>query len=378
MGRALRVGGGLLLLLLLLGLLRYPAQALQAARDSLALCLQVVVPSLFPFFVLSSLLVELGLARAAGRILRPVMGPLFHTGGAGAAALALGLIGGYPVGARTAAELYRRGLCSRAETERLLGFCNNSGPAFFLGVIGATMGSRAGLLLYGVHVLAALLTGLLLRGRQPASPLLSSGVRRWETAHLSPAAAFTGAVTGALQSVLSVSAFVLFFGVAVRLLTVSGILPALAAGLAALSVPDALAEPLLAGLLEMTNGIAGLTAGPLPGRAAAAAFLMGWSGLSVHCQALALLRDTGLSFRRGVAGKAIHGLLSAGLTGLIFRFLPAPAMACLAPVSLSDGSPQPVFLSLAPALTACALFFLFSRGGKKRWKNTGRYDKMNQ
>ena len=42
------------------------------------------------------------------------------------------------MGAKAVAELYQQGLCSRQEAQRLLGFCNNSGPAFFIGVVGPT------------------------------------------------------------------------------------------------------------------------------------------------------------------------------------------------------------------------------------------------
>ena len=86
-------------------LLLLPDVSAQAARDAMLLCAQTVIPSLFPFFVLSSLCVELGLIRRLGRSLEPVMEPLFGVGGACSAAFSLGIIGGYPVGARTATAL---------------------------------------------------------------------------------------------------------------------------------------------------------------------------------------------------------------------------------------------------------------------------------
>ena len=83
-------------------LMRWPQESMAAARDGLALCGNVIIPSLFPFFVLSSLVVELGMSRYLGRLLEGVMAPLFRVGGACSSALALGFVGGYPVGARTA------------------------------------------------------------------------------------------------------------------------------------------------------------------------------------------------------------------------------------------------------------------------------------
>ena len=80
-------------------LVLWPEQSMGAVRDGLRLCGNVIFPSLFPFFVLSSLVVELGLTRYLGRLLEPVMAPLFRVNGACSAALALGAVGGYPVGA---------------------------------------------------------------------------------------------------------------------------------------------------------------------------------------------------------------------------------------------------------------------------------------
>ena len=154
---------GLALLCATLALMLYPQPSMEAAKSGLALCYNVIIPSLFPFFVLASLVVELGMSRCLGRLFQPVMAPLFRVNGACAAAVALGFIGGYPVGARTAIALYESGQRSRTEAERLLAFCNNSGPAFILGVVGTgVFGSgAAGLLLYLAHVAASLLVGVL-------------------------------------------------------------------------------------------------------------------------------------------------------------------------------------------------------------------------
>ena len=118
-------------------LLLLPEVSAQAARDAMLLCAQTLIPSLFPFFVLSSLLIACGASELLSALLSPLMRPLFGLSGAGAAALALGLCGGYPVGARTAAELVENGALSRDEGERLLAFCNNAWPGFLLGVCGA-------------------------------------------------------------------------------------------------------------------------------------------------------------------------------------------------------------------------------------------------
>ncbi len=329
---------GTCLLLVTLGLILWPQESIGAMREGLRLCGNVILPSLFPFFILSSLVVELGMSRYLGRLLEPVMVPLFRVNGTCATALALGFVGGYPVGARTALQLYQNGQCSRAEAERLLAFCNNCGPAFILGVVGAGIfgSGTVGLLLYGVHLAASLLVGLIFRFYRPGD-----GPRRsrdqgpqFQTASFS--AAFLRSVTGAAQSVINICAFILCFAVLIRLAACSGLMACLAGLLSRLLGPLGLTETwaqrLLTGALEMSSGVSSLTDGTLSGRLSMAAFMLGWAGLSVHCQVLAFLGDSGLSMRTYVAGKLLHGGLSALLTSILFRLFPldAPAAAYLA------------------------------------------------
>lgn len=310
-----------------LGLILAPTEAMEGAKTGLTLCFNVIIPSLFPFFVLSSLLVELGLAAYLGRALEPVMRPLFRVNGACATAVALGFVGGYPVGARTALSLYEKGLCSKTEAERLLAFCNNSGPAFILGVVGAGVfaSSRVGLLLYLVHALASLLVGLLFRfyGREEGSA--RRGGTHVESVRFT--SAFTGSVTRSFQSTLSICAFVVFFSVVITLLSRFGILAALAHGLSALCAPfgltEAWASRLLTGLLEISSGVWSLSgSGTLAGRVSMAAFMLGWAGISVHCQVLSFLSDSGLSVRTYLLGKLLHGGFSAALVWGLTRLFP--------------------------------------------------------
>lgn len=274
----------------------------QAVQEGLTLCARTVIPSLFPFFVVSALLVSLGFAQSLGRPLEGFMRLLFHVGGNGAAALVLGLAGGYPVGARTAAELYRQGLCTRREAERLLGFCNNCSPAFAVSILGWGVfhSGRAGVWLYLIHVLSALLTGMLLARLDRQPPARSGTAHRPSAAPASPppvslSGALVGAVQSGLQSMLGVCAFVvLFMVVLLPLRAVPGFWGTLAVG-----------------VVELFNGAARLT-GDRAGFLLAAA-LLGWGGLSVHCQTLSVLSGSGLSTRSYWLGKALQGLFSAAL-----------------------------------------------------------------
>lgn len=293
-------------------LLNQPQAAAQGAREGLKLCAEVAIPALFPFIVLSSAAVSMGAAGVLGRVLRPVALPLFRIGAGGASAFALGLLGGYPVGAQTVRELWERRMCSREEAERALAFCNNCGPAFVLGAAGTGVfhSSAVGAVLLAGEWLGAITVGALFRFYG------SGGGSRAQTAAPEPvgaAAALTRGVHTALLAMGNVCAYTVFFRVVVRLLEQVGA----ADGFSCL--PNGAA--LFTGLLDLTGGVSEL-APAQPLAAELAAFLMGFGGLSVLCQTAAVLEESGLRLWPALAGKLLHGLFAALWTHLLLCTLP--------------------------------------------------------
>ena len=297
-------------------LLLRPQAAADGARTGLTLCAKTLIPALFPFMAASGLLLRLGAPQRLGARLEPLSRRLFGVGGAGSAVFILGISGGYPLGAVTAAELYRSGTIEKKEAERLLAFCDNSGPAFIVSAVGAAaFGSvRAGFFLYFIHALAAALTGALLRPRD--------GVKS-ENAPAAAAMAFpqafTESVRAATGTMVTVCGFAVFFNVLVGLLDADGGLFLLIGGISShFGAELHFTRALLYGLLELGTGagaLQGLAANA--GNLALAAFLLGWGGLSVHAQAVAAALQGGLDPARHELGKLAHGLVSALLV-LVF------------------------------------------------------------
>lgn len=264
---------------------------LEAAK-ALALCAGTVIPALFPFMAVTGLLVRLGFGQWLAPYMAGLMAPLFRLPGCAGSALLLGLVGGYPIGARTAAELYASGALTRQEAERLLTFCNNSNPVFLISVLGVgVFGSvRVGIWLWLIHVASALVTGLLFRGlgrgRRSVPPPVSFQAP-------SLPGAFVTSVKDAAMGMVSVCAFVTLFYVLVSPLAhLDGHLAATAVGVTELFS----LTPLLT--CDRTGFI--LAAG-----------CAGWGGLSVLCQTAAVLDGTDLPLRPCFLGKLTQGHLSA-------------------------------------------------------------------
>ncbi|MFI3253230.1 MAG: sporulation protein [Eubacteriales bacterium] len=299
----------LLLTFATIGLILFPKETSAAVTEGLSLCYQLIIPALFPFFILSSLIIDLGLSIPLGKALGGMMKPLFRLNPNCITPLLLGIIGGFPVGAKTALTLYENKLSTKEETERLLGFCSNAGPAFILGVIGAGIfkDPKLAYLLYASHLFGSFAVGILFAQRVPkGKPLPPPSIALTQGKKFLPS--FLLSVTTALDSSLRICAFILCFCVLIRLLTLSGIL-ALIASLLPLS-PD-LALPLLTGFIELSSGVSALSSHPnTMAQLLLFAFFLGWSGISVHCQVLALAQETDLSMKLYFIGNLLQGIFS--------------------------------------------------------------------
>ena len=299
-------------LALLAALLLSPGAASEGCRTALSVCARLIIPSLFPFFVLSAYCSALGLPGVLGRLLTPFAMHLYGISGPGASALLMGLTGGYPTGAAYIAQMEKSGAVTTAEAERLLAFCNNSGPAFLVGAVGIGIfhSSAAGLLLYAVHALAALLTGLFFRRRRCFD---AEGPVFLDSAD--PAAALSQAVRSSVAAVLNVCGFVVCFSVLLAVLDSHGTLRLICgflSGLLGWSLP--ISRALLSGLLELGSGVAAMEGLALtPVSFALAAFLTGWGGLSVHFQTLSLLSESRAKGALHLTGRLLSASIGAVL-----------------------------------------------------------------
>lgn len=293
-------------------LLKDPRGGAEAVTSGLLAAVQSVLPSLFPCFVLGALLTDSGLISALGMLLSRPFRFLFGISGQGAGAFLLGILCGFPVGAAAVSSLYSRGALESREAERLLFLSASPSLAFLLFTVGALFESPAfGRMLLSAVLLSAVTVGVICR--------LLLGSCTGDSApppHRAPlgfSTLFTGAISSAVASSLSVTGYIVFFSV--LLTAFARLLPFFGIGESALLI--------LSGITEVTAGCkkAAETASGLCGRVLCG-FFAGFGGLCAHLQVIATVerplpdRARRISFRSYFICKLSQGLLTALLVCL--------------------------------------------------------------
>lgn len=121
----------IILILFTICLVIFSRSNLEAAKSGLLLWTNNVVPSLFPFFIATELLRYTNIIRLLGRYFNKLMRPIFNVPGEGTFAFIMGIISGYPTGAKIVVDLREKGFCTKPEAERLLAFTNNSRSSIY-------------------------------------------------------------------------------------------------------------------------------------------------------------------------------------------------------------------------------------------------------
>ena len=336
-------GLGLMVVVFTLALVVFPKQGFEAGISGLRVFWDIVFPSLLPFFILSELMLGLGIVRGVGILLEPLMRPLFSVPGIGAFALSMGLAAGYPMDAVITARFRENGLCTRIEGERLLAFTNTADPLFMFGAVAVGMlkSPELGALLALAHYISAFLVGIAFKfwGRNqestPKEPRSISAPNIFVRAYFEmlkareedarPFGKLLGnAVTESIQTLLMICGFIVFFAVLIEILHLSGLMAVFGWPVGVVyhlfGVHQGLVNPTLAGFLEIDIGSAqtAAMAAPLLQKVALISGIIAWSGLAVHAQVASVLTQTDIRMTPYFLARFLHAVLAAGITVILF------------------------------------------------------------
>lgn len=286
-------------------LLRFPSKAGDGVLYGINLCIKTIIPSLFPFMVLSSFFAESGLCEKLGQSFETLTMFLFRQPGISSSVILLSNIGGLPIGAKMIKLLYENEKITKEQGQRLLLFCINPGPAFVISSVGYYMlgSSKAGVILFVSQMTASLTVGVLTR-------FISNG-KDMETA-IKPsiekpkiAQSLVNAATQSTYSMIAICGWVVIFSSLERLIDIFQ----LSEGL----------KLFLNCILEVTNGCSS-ACGKLP--IPIIAGIIGWSGLCAHFQVMSSVIKLKMKLKYFLTGRIINGALSVIICQVLLHFFP--------------------------------------------------------
>lgn len=307
-------------------LLLFSNNNLIAAQNGLALWAKSVLPTLFPFFVATELLCQTNFTYALGKLLNKFMKPIFNVPGESAAAIILGTISGYPIGAKVVVNLKNQKVISKIEAERLISFTNNSGPLFILGTVGVAMlgNQKLGWILLISHVLASLAVGYCFRFWKKDKFDINFRESKFNSKLTPLRVSDIGEILGnaikkSILSILSIGGFIVLFSVILSILENSGIMSIFTNTLYTFGISKDISTSTITGIIELTNGLSLASAlyDALPTfTLLLISFLLGFGGISVLFQVYSIISKENISIRPYFYGKLLQGIFS-----MIFTFI---------------------------------------------------------
>jgi sporulation integral membrane protein YlbJ len=356
----------------------YAKETSEAARDAIYLCLDVVIPSLFPFFVLSRLTVPFLKSFSCPRHLRRLIQGLTGLPCYVLPAIVLGYLSGYPTGAKLVRDMLDEGFLDSSQASRVIAIANNCSPLFIIGTVGAGLfrSIRIGFILLAVHwvsgLLAALALNLLLKKRRSqanAGTVVFQGSRIENKNNRGIAALIPGAIEDAAVLSLKVSGYIVLFAVLSELMHKTGFFSLVANALSAI-LPGSLAgntiSALLRGIMEIASGssaIALTVNSPVIVQLSLVSFICGFAGFSVHTQVMGIMKGTKSRYGVFLLGKALHGIIACILTIAVLKLLP---------VSLAASGFRPAITGIPPDFRIFTIMTLIMALLASPYENGGR------
>ncbi|MDE5977392.1 MAG: sporulation protein, partial [Turicibacter sp.] len=274
----------LILLLFLFILLLQPAPIIVATKAGFTTWADKVVPSLFPFFILTRLMTYYQVPQLMGKLLTPIFKHLLHLSPITFFVMFLSMISGNPSGSKMARDYYDQKLINEKEIEGLIYFCNFSSPLFILGTVGVVLyqSTSIGYLLLLAHLLGAIIVFIF------CYPLLRSKNTLQQINVQFPTQPFStiliDCIESSLQTLIRVGGIIVFFYIISETLNILQITAIITRSIKPILEQIGLLsiEPIMAGILEFTQGVTKVsqTTASLQTKLVITAFIISFTGLS--------------------------------------------------------------------------------------------------
>lgn len=281
----------------------------------------------------------------------------------------MGIISGYPVGAKIVTNLRENNICTKEEAERLLSFTNNSGPLFIVGTVGISLlgNTTVGIILLVIHVLASITVGVCFRFWKSEKTLnrsyyfshdylkfhnynaniatskrsiytnYNTNISTYKrtvssTSNTNVTFSNLGEVLGksimnSINTVVMIGGFVVLFSVIISILENSNFLHIISFLLYPIldlfKIPNEFANGVISGFIELTNGLKTISTIPITDFTTTiilSSFLLGFGGISILLQVFSIISKTDISIKPYIIGKILHSIISVVYIFIFFKF----------------------------------------------------------
>lgn len=343
-------------------LVAFPKGASDGAKKGLKYCLELLVPSLFPFMVLSSYIVRSGVSSMLGGIFSPIMKFLFKLDGSAAPTVIMSFIGGFPVGARGIAGMYETKQISLNQARRMSLFCVGAGPAFLITAVGTVLLGNAelGVILLISQLISGFILGIISRFFYPEK---STKRKSQEKENINQQNAFVKSCTDGSKGIISLSALVILFQTFIGVIEQSGGEQLIEKIFAAMGLKYS--EIILPSILEVTGACNVIAEGTFPLYILSAVIAFG--GLCVHLQIWGILSEIQPNKFLFVLFRIFAALLNGICTYIITLFY-NPISNVFSSFSEKAMPNTATHLTGGIAILVLSMLFLLSISAKKRAK----------
>ena len=298
----------LIMILISVEVLIESADVLESVKFSFNIWENSIFPSLFPFFVIGNILIDLGFPKLLGTLLKDVMYKLFKINGTGAFIIILSILSGFPSSAKYTKELYLNGEINDKEATKLLTFTHFSNPLFILGTLSITFlnNKEIGMCILISHYIGNLFIGLIFRNyyiskKDTTKVSLKNAIISMNSSRTDKSFGqmLSNAITSSISTLLLILGTVTIFLVLTTLINNN------------LSV-SLYYKSIINGIFEMTQGLKYLSMLKIPlyKQALFSVFFISFGGLSVHMQVLSIISDTKIKYFPYFISRILHASIS--------------------------------------------------------------------
>ncbi len=276
-----------------------------------------IFPSLFPFLIISNILINIGFVEFLGNIFKKIMNKIFRISGSGSFVFFMSMLSGFPSSAKYIKDLLDKNLIDEKESQQLLSFCFFSNPLFIINTIGLMFfkTKSIGLIILISHILGNIILGIIIRKKDFVSEKKISfrkSISQFNNA-INKSDIFNILINAISNSV---QILIFIFGI----ITLFLIIISLVNNIFNLSN---LNNAILSGILEMTSGLKYTSFLDIDViyKIIISTALISFGGLSVHTQIMSILKDIKIRYLPFLISRIIHAFISSIIATILYNFI---------------------------------------------------------